>query len=108
MKGLCGESDMEKIVTRAMQEDTTAAMALDIYCYAVVKAIGSMAAILPTVDALVFSGGVGQNSSYIRSKIIDMIKPRPLPEIIVVPANEEREMVIQTAEYFDHDRVQAI
>jgi len=51
--------------------DVRAAEALAMFCYQVKKCIGSFAAALEGVDTVVFSGGIGENSSVIRSRICE-------------------------------------
>ncbi|WP_319005075.1 acetate kinase [Microbulbifer elongatus] len=50
-----------------------AQLALDIFCYRLAKYIGSYHAVLPQVDALVFTGGIGENSSLIRQKVMTQL-----------------------------------
>ena len=50
-----------------------ARLALDIFCYRLAKYIGSYHAVLPQVDALVFTGGIGENSSLIRQKVMKQL-----------------------------------
>jgi acetate kinase len=50
-------------------KDQRAAEAIELYCYQVKKAIGSLSAALGGLDTLVFSGGIGENSPQIRSQI---------------------------------------
>jgi acetate kinase len=59
-------SDMREIIDAAKTGNTTAKLALDIYCYRLRKYIGSYAAALGGVDAVVFTAGVGENSPVIR------------------------------------------
>ena len=51
--------------------DVRAAEAVAVFCYSVKKAIGAFAAALGGVDALVFAGGVGENSPIVRTRICD-------------------------------------
>ncbi|OPY81179.1 MAG: Acetate kinase [Syntrophorhabdus sp. PtaU1.Bin153] len=68
LKGVCGLNDMREIIDRA-EGDARAALALDMFCYRVKKYIGSYIAVLGRVDALVFTGGIGENSATVRSRI---------------------------------------
>lgn len=67
LKGLCGASDMREILQRRAQGDTLAKNAVEVYCYRIKKYIGAYSAVLGKTDALIFTGGVGKNSSEIRS-----------------------------------------
>ena len=51
-----------------------AALALDIFCYQIAKTIASYTVPLGTIDAIVFTGGIGENSAFIRAHIIDQLK----------------------------------
>jgi len=68
LKGLAGVSDMREILQRAAAGDAAAQLALDVYCYRIKKYIGAYYAALGRVDALVFTGGVGENAAPVRSQ----------------------------------------
>jgi acetate kinase len=61
-------SDMQDLLARE-GEDERAAEAVDLFCYQVKKTIGAFAAVLGGLDALVFTGGIGERSPIIRSRI---------------------------------------
>ncbi|WP_168119111.1 acetate kinase [Paenibacillus sp. HB172176] len=66
-------SDMRE-VTEAMEEgDKHAALAFDMYVYRLKKYIGAYAAAMNGVDAIVFTAGVGENSSALRKAVVDGI-----------------------------------
>jgi acetate kinase len=68
--GLSGVShDMREIQELAQKGDKRADLALDIYCYRIRKYIGAYAAALGGVDAVVFTGGVGENSHVVRQRV---------------------------------------
>jgi acetate kinase len=46
-------------------------LAFDVYCYRLKKYIGAYYAVLGTVDAIVFTAGVGQNSAEVRAAALD-------------------------------------
>lgn len=60
-------SDMQKLLKAC--GDVHAAQAVEMYCYRARKEIGALAAALGGLDLLVFTGGIGQNSAEIRSRI---------------------------------------
>ena len=66
--GLCGENDMRLILEKA-KEDETYQLAIDIFVYRIKKYIGAYLAVLGEVDALVFTGGIGEHSATIREMI---------------------------------------
>ena len=49
--------------------EAAAAEAVELFCYTLVRAIGSMAAALGGVDALVFTGGIGEHAAVIRERV---------------------------------------
>lgn len=68
--GLCGKSDMRDIIAMEKSGDKVAKIAIDIFVYRIQKYIGAYVAALNGVNAIIFSGGIGENSSYIRSLIM--------------------------------------
>jgi acetate kinase len=69
LKGLCGESDLRKVIALADGGDDAAKLALQIYCYRIRKYIGAYAAALGALDAIIFTAGVGENSSFVRQRV---------------------------------------
>lgn len=67
-KGICGENDMRAIHEMADAGDQTAKLALSMYAYRLKKYIGAYFAVLGRVDALVFTGGIGENDSRLRQE----------------------------------------
>ncbi|KKC32768.1 acetate/propionate family kinase [Devosia psychrophila] len=63
-------SDMRELLERETA-DIRAAEALALFCYSVKKTIGAFAAALGGLDTLVFTGGIGENSGTIRTRICD-------------------------------------
>ena len=66
LAGLAGTGDVREVVARAERGVTEARLALDVYVHRLQAGIAAMAAALRGLDALVFTGGVGENSSTIR------------------------------------------
>ena len=50
-----------------------AALALDVFCYRIAKAIASYTASLTELDGIIFTGGIGENSNIIREKILSQL-----------------------------------
>ena len=71
--GLLGVSgisnDMRDLLAAAESGNANAALAVDLFVYRVVKYVGAYYAILPSCDAVVLTGGVGENSVPVRAKI---------------------------------------
>ena len=68
--GISGVSnDVRNLVELAGQGDSRAQLAIDIFCYRIKKYIGVYCAVLDTVDAVVFTGGIGENAVFLRQQI---------------------------------------
>jgi len=51
-------------------DDARARLAIETFCYRTRKYLGAYLAVLGGADAVIFSGGIGENSSLIRAKIL--------------------------------------
>lgn len=75
LSGLLGISglsrDMRDIEIAAAEGNRRASLALNAFCYKVKRSIGSMLMVLGGCDCLVFTGGIGVNSSIVRSKSLE-------------------------------------
>jgi acetate kinase len=72
--GLLGVSETSSDIRDLLAhetDDVRAAEAVALFCYQVKKWIGAFAAALGGLDTLVFAGGIGENSSVIRSRICE-------------------------------------
>lgn len=76
--GLLGLSelsnDMRELTTAAAEGNTGAAIAIEVFVFRLAKAIGALAVSLPRIDALIFTGGIGENAPVIRSKVLNRLK----------------------------------
>ncbi|MEO0529537.1 MAG: acetate/propionate family kinase [Planctomycetota bacterium] len=71
LTGICGEGDMRAILQRCDHGDASAQLAIDMYVRKLQKTIGGFIAILGGLDALVFTGGVGEHAAPIRERVTD-------------------------------------
>jgi acetate kinase len=71
LKGLCGSNDMREILALGEQGNEQARLAVDLFCYRIRKTIGAYLAVLGRVDAVVFTGGIGENAAVIREKVLE-------------------------------------
>ena len=70
--GLLGVSGVSSDMRALLASDEPRArLAIDLYCYRIRRELGSLAASLGGVDALVFTAGVGENSAAIRARVLD-------------------------------------
>jgi len=74
LKGICGVEDMRDVIQNAARGDAKAKLAFDMYVHSVRKHIGAMAAVLGGIDALIFTGGIGENSPEIRQAVSEKIR----------------------------------
>ena len=68
--GVGGTSEMKTLLERA-DRDPAAAQAIEMFCYAIRKAIGSLMAALGGLDLLIFTGGIGEAAAPIRAQVCD-------------------------------------
>jgi len=89
-----GESDLKTLEERVRAGDTKACLALDIFAVSVRKQIGAYMALLGGVDLLVFTGGIGEHSSRIRSAATHSLDSLGLTpdKIQIVPTQEEQQI----------------
>ncbi len=121
MLGLTGYSDLRDIESEAEKGNKECQLALQMNAYRVKKYIGSYAAVLNGLDAIVFTAGIGENSNYMRQLICEDLeffgieldtakndvrskemrainKDGAKAKILVIPTNEELEIAKQAVE----------
>ena len=111
MLGMSGSGDLREVESRIDAGDAAAQLAFDVYCYRVRKYIGAYRAVLPRLDAIVFTAGVGENDDLFRHDVIrplahlglDLDDERNLDRaagdrFIDTGANATRVMVVRTNE----------
>lgn len=121
LKGICGLNDLRDIHNQAAQGDKLAILAVEMFAYQIKKYIGAYAAVLGSVDGLVFTAGVGENDDIIRTKALSDLsvlgieldpeknqvrssKPHTIHksqsriQVWVVPTNEELQIALETCE----------
>ncbi len=122
VQGISGVSsdfrDLEKAKSEGNQR---AALALDVFDYSVKKLIGSYAAVMGGVDAIIFTAGVGENGADTRANVVsgleymgvkldaeknntrgkevDVAAEDSKVRILVIPTNEELMIAMDTAGY---------
>lgn len=115
LKGLVGHGDVRELVRLRNEGDPQARLAFDVYCHRIRKYVGAYYAVLGTVDAIVFTGGVGENASDVREAVLlgleqlgievdpdfnaarsgsprNIATPDGKVAVLVVPTNEEWEI----------------
>jgi acetate kinase len=69
--GVSGSSnDMRTLLDAAAAGDEDAALAVDLFCYRAAKHVAALSVALGRLDAVVFTGGIGENSAAVRTQIV--------------------------------------
>jgi acetate kinase len=71
LKGLAGHNDFREISRLRADGDPDAGLAFDVYCHRIRKYVGAYYAVLGDVDAVVFTGGIGENDAAVRARTMD-------------------------------------
>jgi len=74
LKGLTGTADMRAIEQRAAAGDESCRLAIGLYTHRIRKYIGAYAAVMGGVDALAFTGGVGEHSALVRHRCLQRLE----------------------------------
>jgi acetate kinase len=120
--GLSGLSnDCRELQEAAQNGHEKAQLALEVFCYRLAKGIAAMSVALGKLDALIFTGGIGENSVFVRAKTLESLgvlglhldAPRNALAVggksgkisedgrtvaLVVPTNEELMIALETQE----------
>jgi acetate kinase len=73
--GISGLSnDMRALAAAAEDGNERARLAIDIFCYRLAKGLLALAAGLERIDALVFTGGIGEHSAAVREKTLSYLQ----------------------------------
>jgi acetate kinase len=103
--GLCGLSDMREVEREAAQGNSACVAALDVYVHVLSRVIGGLATSLDRLDALVFTGGVGEHSSLVRTRVCSRLRLLGLPDVllpadgdaVIGPEHQRPAVVVVTA-----------
>jgi acetate kinase len=75
--GLLGLSDlsndMRTLIEASEQGNEDATLAIEVFCYRLAKSLSAMSCGLPRLDGLFFTGGIGENSAFIREKTLSYL-----------------------------------
>ena len=71
LKGICDVNDLRTILQRADKGDKRATLALEIFTQRIKKYIGAYIAVLGHVDAIVFTGGIGEHAPTVRAMVLE-------------------------------------
>lgn len=76
--GISGKTGNINEILKNSSSDSQAQLALEIFTYSILKKIGSYLTVLGGIDALIFSGGVGEHVSEIRSRLVRSLSWFPI------------------------------
>ena len=100
MLGVSGVSDDMRTLREAAETHAGSKLAIDMFCYSVKKQIAAMAAVLGGIDALVFTGGIGENDVATRESICDGLAHTGIISeaavVHVMPAQEDEQIALHT------------
>lgn len=119
LKGICGTNDMREVIERS-EDDSQSLLALKMYTHRIKKYIGAYTVLLGRVDAVIFTGGIGEHASKVREMVCEGLeasigldmdrdknniaseinhsihKEESKIQLFIIPTNEELEIVFQT------------
>jgi acetate kinase len=124
MLALAGTNDLREVHRRIADGDADARLALEVFCHRVRRYVGGYLAVLGRTDAVVFTGGIGENDAEVRARslagladlgiVVDEERNRrPSSDarvisadggrttVLVVPTDEELEMARQAVALLD-------
>ncbi|HEX4940672.1 MAG TPA: acetate kinase, partial [Candidatus Kapabacteria bacterium] len=121
LKGVSGiGNDMRELLQAASQGHAGAQLAVNLFCYRLAKTIASYLVPLGRIDAIAFTGGIGENAAPVRAQVIELLQglgfridpeknnarsqeprniaPAGAPAVLVIPTREEWMIARQTAQ----------
>ena len=101
LKGLSNLTNDVKSLSKA--DDINAQFALNFFSLKTAQYIAAMTVSLGGLDALIFTGGIGENAENIRAAILKHLSFLPKFEHHVIQANEEHSMAVEILEHFKKD-----
>jgi acetate kinase len=124
LKGLVGHNDYREIARLRDEGDEAALLAFAIYCHRLRKYVGAYYAVLGEVDAIVFTGGIGEHGAVVRAETLtdlerlgieidternhdagtvprNVATDRASVAVLVIPTNEEWEIARQSLDVTD-------
>ncbi|HET7820883.1 MAG TPA: acetate kinase [Ornithinibacter sp.] len=96
--GLSGVSDFRALEERRAAGDAEAALAFDVTVHRIRKYVGAYAAVLGRLDALAFTGGIGERSPVVRAAVVDGLGVLGLQLDVVANAEGPAERLVSSGE----------
>lgn len=102
--GLLGLSGLTNDVKELLHsQNCNAKFALNYFCLKAAQFMGMMAIALGGVDGIVFTGGIGEHSEWIRSQILERITCLGTFAVLTIPANEEKMMAMHALSLINNE-----
>ncbi len=118
---IAGTNDLRSVIDAKDRGDENAALAIDMFAYRLKKQLGEYMAILRGVDAIVFTGGIGEHSPLIHEMVckglehlgigLDEVKNRSndiqiqsstsAVALLVIPTDEERQIALYVQKFLN-------
>lgn len=95
--GVSGRTSDVRELLKARKEDTQVDLALTMFCYQVRKTLAGMAAALGGLDALAFTGGIGEHADQLRTEICSGLEFLGSVRVFTLPAQEDLQIAKITA-----------
>ncbi|MBD3798311.1 MAG: acetate kinase [Epsilonproteobacteria bacterium] len=112
LKAIAGTNDLRSIINAKESGDLHATLAVEMFCYRLRKQLGEYMAILNGVDAIIFTGGIGEHSHLVRKEVCknlshlgiridetrnlsnatDIHSDQSKVKLLVIPTDEEYQM----------------
>ncbi|MEQ6916788.1 acetate/propionate family kinase [Halomonas aquatica] len=132
--GLSGLSnDMRRLHQAAAEHHAGALLAIEVFCYRLAKSLAGLSCALPRLDGIVFTGGIGENDSDVRARVvkllphfglrldaianartvggregrIDLDVGGRIPELWVIPTDEEGRIAEETRQLLEQEATHA-
>jgi len=86
LRGLAGTSDVAELLASA---EPASRLALEVFTYRVAQAVAAMATALGGIDAIAFTGGIGEHAEAVRESIVDRLRLLGDFDVCVVAAQED-------------------
>ncbi|MGL5830719.1 MAG: acetate/propionate family kinase, partial [Candidatus Altimarinota bacterium] len=109
-------SDMRLIYAGYLKKDPACILAMEMYCHSIAKHLASLVTNLGSLDAIIFTAGIGENADYVRQKVCQQLAflnlklssaansknqtiistPDSKITVLIIPAREESKIAEQT------------
>ena len=98
LQGISGvSSDMREVISEMNQGNKKAKLAFEVFCYRIKKYVGAYIAVLGGLDALIFTGGIGENSPDVRKATCENLDYLGIEIDKTANSSKEKEKIISTS-----------